>query len=205
MSMPRFLLERFIAGAIIASCWALPVQAQSGLRNTPAGFCAITSLGSATKITTTNCVFGSFTGVIAGTTLTVSALTGSLVPGQLLVGTGIPAGTWVQSQQTGTTGLAGNYTLSYPQGTTTLTVGSEAMTTAGVPVAAGYALICAYVQAVNYRDDPTPPTATPGTGGQGLVPASSTIPTCIGYNGTFTNLQFFQQSGGAILGISFYQ
>lgn len=201
----RHRFAPYIIAAAAALALGAPASAQSGLRNTPAGFCAITSLGSATKITSANCVFGSFTGVIAGTTLTVSALTGSLVPGQPVVGTGIPAGTSVQSQQTGATGLAGNYTLNYPQGTTTLAVGSESMTTAGVPTSAGYALICAYVQAVNYRDDPTPPTATPGTGGQGLVPASSTIPTCIGYNGTFTNLQFFQQASGAILGISFYQ
>lgn len=70
----------------------------------------------------------------------------------------------------------------------------------GIPTNTTYAVICAYVQAVNWRDDGTAPTGTVGTGGQG-IPAGS----CIPYNGTFTAIRFIQQSGGAILGVSFYQ
>jgi hypothetical protein len=201
MPMPR-RSERFLVAAIlIALCWAIPARAQSGLRNTPAGFCAISSLASATKITTSNCVFGSFTGSITGTTLAVTSVTGSLLPGQVVVGTGVTAGTYITAQiPGGTPGGVGNYQLNNLQ-----TVASESMTTSGVPQTSDYAVLCAYVQGINYRDDPTPPTATLGTGGQAIVPSSSTIPTCIGYNGTLTNLQFIQQASGAILGISFYQ
>jgi hypothetical protein len=174
---------------------AVTAHAQSGLRNTPLGFCSLGSVASAVSITSTNCVFGSFTGVIAGTNLTVSALTGSLVPGQPLVGTGITAGTIIVGQTSGTTGQAGIYTINNSQ-----TVGSESMTTAGVPPSTTYAVICASTQAVNYRDDRTAPTATVGSGGQ-PIPAGQ----CIGYNGTFTALQFIQQSATAVVGVSLYQ
>jgi hypothetical protein len=181
----------FVAALFVAA----PAYAQSGLRNTPVGFCSLGSVASAVGITATNCVFGSFTGVIAGTTLTVSALTGSLVPGQPLVGSGITAGTIIVGQTSGTTGQAGNYTLNNSQ-----TVSSESMTTAGVPPSAVYAVICASTQAVNYRDDRTAPTATVGSGGQ-PIPAGA----CIGYNGTFVALRFIEQSSTAVVGISFYQ
>ena len=65
----------------------------------------------------------SFTGVIAGTTLTVSGLTGTVDIGGKLVGSGITAGTYIKSQLTGTAGGAGTYQVSASQ-----TVGSEAMT-----------------------------------------------------------------------------
>lgn len=53
----------------------------------------------------------SFTGVIAVTTgvLTASALTGTLAVGQVLTGTGVPAGTRITGQLTGTAGAAGTY------------------------------------------------------------------------------------------------
>lgn len=180
-----------LAGLLVAaSAWA-----QSGLRNTPAGFCALSSVSAATNITTANCVFGSFTGAITGTTLTVTAVTGSLLPGQVVVGTGISAGTFITAQSNGTPGKAGIYQVNNAQ-----SVASEAMTTAGIPPTAQYAVICASVQAVNYRDDLTDPTITPGMGGQ-FIPAGS----CLPYNGTFIRLKFIQQVPTAILGISFYQ
>lgn len=181
-----------VAAALFLATPALP---QSGLRNVPIGFCALSSVASATKITTSNCVFGSFTGVIAGNILTASSVTGSIVVGQSVVGSGITTGTFITAQTGGTPNGAGIYTLSAP-----LTVGSEAMTTAGIPPASSYAVICASTQAVNYRDDGTAPTATPGSGGQ-FIPSGQ----CIGYNGTFLNLQFVQQTSTAVLGISFYQ
>lgn len=195
--MRKLIAPLAVSAALMAapSAWG-----QSGLRNVPVGFCAISSLGSAVGFTTSNCVFGSFTGVIAGVTLTASSVTGSLLPGQPLIGTGIPTGTTIASQSIGTAGKAGNYTLAYPPGTTTLTVTSESMTTAGIPPAAGYIVLCATSQAINYRDDLTAPTATAGTGGQ-FVPSGA----CLPYNGTPSRLQFIQQAGGAILGASFYQ
>jgi hypothetical protein len=169
-------------------------SAQSGLRNTPMGFCALSSVSSATKITTANCVFGSFTGVLSGTTLTVTAVTGSLLVGQIVVGSGVAANTVITGQTSGTVSGAGIYTVSASQ-----TVTSESMTTAGVPALATYAVVCAYTQAVNWRDDKVAPGATVGTGGQG-IPAGQ----CMPYNGTLTELQFIQQTATAVLAISFY-
>jgi hypothetical protein len=66
----------------------------------------------------------SFTGSIATTTLTVSAVSaGSLFPSMQLTGTGVTAGTRIVAQLTGTTGGAGTYTVSVSQ-----TVSSTAMT-----------------------------------------------------------------------------
>lgn len=68
----------------------------------------------------------SFTGGIAGTTLSASAVTGTIISGATLSGTGVTAGTTIVSQLTGTTGGAGTYQVSASQ-----TVASTAMTTAG--------------------------------------------------------------------------
>lgn len=66
----------------------------------------------------------SFTGSIATTTLTVSAVSaGSIFPSMQITGTGVTAGTRIVAQLTGTTGGAGTYTVSISQ-----TVTSTAMT-----------------------------------------------------------------------------
>jgi hypothetical protein len=66
----------------------------------------------------------SFTGSIATTTLTVSAVSaGALFPSMQITGTGVTAGTRIVAQLTGTTGGAGTYTVSVSQ-----TVTSTAMT-----------------------------------------------------------------------------
>jgi hypothetical protein len=70
----------------------------------------------------------------------------------------------------------------------------------GIPNFTSYAVICAYVQNVNWRDDGVAPTTTAGTGGQ-QIQANN----CIAYNGTFTAIQFIQQTSGAILGVTFYR
>lgn len=66
----------------------------------------------------------SFTGSIATTTLTVSAVSaGAIYPSMQISGTGVTAGTRIVAQLTGTTGGAGTYTVSVSQ-----TVSSTAMT-----------------------------------------------------------------------------
>ncbi len=62
-----------------------------------------------------------FTGVISGTTLTASSVSGIILIGSALTGAGITAGTHITAAGTGTGG-AGTYTVSPSQ-----TVGSEAM------------------------------------------------------------------------------
>lgn len=66
----------------------------------------------------------SFTGSIATTTLTVSAVSaGSIYPSMQITGTGVTAGTRIVAQLTGTAGGAGTYTVSVSQ-----TIASTAMT-----------------------------------------------------------------------------
>lgn len=191
-----------IRAALVWLAMALPALAQAPIQNA-IGFCAISSLGSAVGITTSNCVFASFTGAVSGRVLTTSAQTGSILPLQPLVGTDVPSGTYIVKQLTGSAGQAGTYQLS-----ASFTRTSESMTTAGTPPFSKYALLCATTQAINYRDDLTAPAATAGSGGQ-PIPSGS----CIGYNASGSpfvapsaigNLQFIAQTGSPILGISFY-
>lgn len=70
----------------------------------------------------------------------------------------------------------------------------------GIPTGTTYAVICAYTQGVTWRDDGVAPTATAGSGGQGISAGQ-----CIPYNGTFTAIQFIQQTSGAVLGVAFYK
>lgn len=191
--MNRLLRSIAIAIAILGFASSSSGQA---LRQTPLGFCSISSMTVATNITPTNCVFSSFTGSIAGTTLTVTAsASGSILGGQPLVGTGVTASTVVTGQTSGTAGGIGTYTVNQSQ-----TVASESMTTAGVPPSANYAVVTVTVQGIVYRDDLTAPTGTPGSGGIG-VSAGSYLP----YTGPLGQIQFIQQASGAIIGINFWR
>lgn len=81
-----------------------------------------------------------FTGSIAGTVLTVTAIpTGVLQSGQTLAGTDILAGTEITGQLTGTTGGIGTYSINQEQ-----TVAAEAMTSDLV--------LIAQVQPMTWRD-----------------------------------------------------
>jgi hypothetical protein len=65
----------------------------------------------------------SFTGSIATTTLTVSAISaGSIYPSMQISGTGVTAGTRIVQQLTGTTGGAGTYTVSVSQTVSSTTI-----------------------------------------------------------------------------------
>ena len=76
---------------------------------------------------------GSFTGVISGTTLTVSALTGTLGAGQTVTGTGVTAATVILSQLTGSVGGTGTYLVNQSQ-----TALSAPMLATATPVAVTY-------------------------------------------------------------------
>lgn len=67
---------------------------------------------AATNATATGSMGATFTASGSGTNLTVSAVTGVLSVGETLSGTGIPAGTTIVSQTSGTTGGAGVYVTS---------------------------------------------------------------------------------------------
>jgi hypothetical protein len=186
-----------LAVALCASLVAFvcSAAAQSGLRQIPLGFCSLSSMSAATGFS--SCTMSTFTGTGNGTSLTISSVAGSLFSGEILSGTGVPSGTFVVSQSSGPTGGAGVYVTSQPT-----TSNAASITASGLPTGITYAVICAYVQGVVYKDDPngTAPTGTPGSGGQGISAGQ-----CIPYNGTFSALQFIQQTSGAILGASFYR
>ena len=84
--------------------------------------------------------------------------------------------------------------------TLTNTLGGVAATWSAVGPAATYAHICALNQSVNYRDDGVAPTATSGTGGQAISAGA-----CMDYYSSVQNIQFIQQSAGAVLSISLYK
>ncbi len=193
--MPKIpLFARILA--ILTLCIGIGGSAlgQGGQRLVPLGFCAISSLSSSVGITTSNCVFSTFTGSITTTALVTTGVTGAIVIGQQVIGGGASASTYVIAQVSGTLGGAGTYTVSVSQT-------SSPTNTAGIPQGVTYAVICAASQAVNYRDDGGTPTNTVGTGGQ-TIPAG----VCIGYTGTnFANLKFIEQAASATLSLSFYR
>lgn len=92
----------------------------------------VVSIGKAflsSRLAVPNSLVTAMTASQSGTTLTVTALTGSLQPGHVITGTNILANTVVLSQLTGTIGSTGTYQVS-----TTATVTSAAgMTAAAAP------------------------------------------------------------------------
>lgn len=66
-----------------------------------------------------------------------------------------------------------------------------------VPPGATYAVIVPDTQAVRYRDDGTPPTASIGM----PIP----IGTQITYSGNLAAIQFIQQTASAVLNVSYYK
>lgn len=183
----------FSTAVLLAVAGAVPAFGQTaGLRLIPVGFCQMASLASATQINGSTCQRAQFTGTGSGTNLTVSAVTGIILVGDDVRGTGVPTGTTIISQTSGTTGGAGVYVTS--QATTS---SSASLTSGGIPPGATLALIAAETQGVRYRDDGAAPTALIG---QPIAAGGS-----ITYQGTFSNLQIIQQSVSATADITFYK
>ena len=63
-------------------------------------------------MTVTAITSATFTGLGSGTNLTASAVTGTIYPGYVISGTGVPVGTTILSQTSGTSGGAGVYVTS---------------------------------------------------------------------------------------------
>lgn len=73
---------------------------------------SITIGSAATGATATGSMGATFTATGSGTNLTVSSVTGLISIGETISGTGVPAGTTIVSQTSGTTGGAGVYVTS---------------------------------------------------------------------------------------------
>lgn len=161
-----------------------------GVAMVPVGYCQLATLSS--SIALSACVRGNFTGTGSGTNLTASSVTGIIKVGDIITGTGVPAGTTIRSQTSGTTGGAGVYVTSVAT-----TSSGAALTAGGIPTGATAAVLQAEAQIVRYRDDGGVPTATVG---QPIAAAGSLY-----YNGTLSALRFIEATASGKLNVSFYR
>jgi len=104
-----------------------------GSAGSPPTSASVTASIAANTSSAGTIALNAFTGAIAGTTLTVSAIaTGALAPGQFVAGGLTDPATQIVSQLTGTTGSTGTYLVSVSQ-----TVASGSLTTSGGTFTAG--------------------------------------------------------------------
>lgn len=94
------------------------------------GTTILSGSGSTWTVSNSQSIGAAFTGNASGTNLTASAVTGTIVPGMVISGTGVPSGTTIASQTSGTTGGAGVYV------TSASTTASSASIVAADPVTA---------------------------------------------------------------------
>jgi hypothetical protein len=193
--MMKFKMFKKVMAAIVAlAAIAMPARAQmSGqVSAVPLGYCQLATLTSATFLS--SCVRATFTGTGTGTTLAVSAVTGYVKPGDTVTGTGVPAGTYVVAQLTGSAGGTGNYQTNQPT-----TSAAASLSSGGIPQGANSAVIRTETQAVRYTDDNTvAPTATTGQ-------LLNTADPSFWYQGALANLQFIQAAASAKLNVTFYK
>jgi len=183
------LILLFAVSSITARAQTIP-----GQRTAPLGYCQLSASQLAASIGLASCVRASFTGTGSGTNLTTTSVTGVIKVGDTVTGTGVPAGTTIISQTSGTTGGAGVYVTS-----AATTSSSASLTSGGIPTGAQMVFLQAETANVRYRDDGGAPTASignlvvAGAGGQIL------------YGGTFSALRFIAASGSPLLNIAFYR
>jgi hypothetical protein len=187
-------------GGMLLICFLLafggaqqPARAQvttPGLRTTPLGYCQLATLSS--SIGLASCVRSAFTGTGSGTNLTTTSVTGIIKVGDTVTGTGVPAGTTIVSQTSGTTGGAGVYVTS-----AATTSSSASLTGGGIPAGTTLAFLQAEAQAVQYRDDGGAPTSSVG---MPLASGASLL-----YAGTFSALRVIEKTSGAKVNILFYK
>jgi hypothetical protein len=187
-------LFKIVAAAVLLAA-ASPAFAQvgvPGLPLVPLGYCQLSATQLASAVGLASCVRASFTGTGSGTSLTTTSVSGIILVGDAVnSGSGVPAGTTIVSQTSGTPGGAGIYVTS--QATTSSTA---ALTSGGVPPGANTAALASDTAAVRYRDDGAAPTASVG------FPISTTC--VILYVATLPKVQFIAETGSPVLNIAFY-
>ena len=117
--------SRYYSAVALLGSWAQIIDIQIGANSPPE--VAFTGSIAATTLTVTAVVAATFTGTGSGVNLTASAVTGTIYPGYILSGTGVPVGTLIVSQTSGTTGGAGVYVTS-----ASTTSAAAALTAAGL-------------------------------------------------------------------------
>lgn len=191
-------MKRMIAAlALLATVsFASAQTATPGLPLIPVGNCQIGSTALSSVVNLSSCVRASFTATAGSpaTRIVVTSVTGVILPGdQIVSGTGVTAGTVIQSQISGTTGGAGTYLLS-----ATNTTSSASVTSGGIPPGATMVFLQAEVADIRYRDDGGAPTTAIGNLIVHGIPG-------IFYPGTLANLQFIGASGSPLLDVAFYK
>lgn len=193
--IPTIKFKILCALAAIA-LWTAPVFAQGAVLGqfmVPLGQCQLSASQLASSVGLAACVRASFTGSGTGAVLTVSSVSGVIKIGDVVAGTGVPAGTTITAQLSGAVGAAGTYSTS--QATT---ASSASLTSGGIPRGATMAVIQAETANVRYRDDGANPTTAIG-----LILVSGASP--ILYTGTLSALQFIAVTGSPILNVGFYR
>jgi hypothetical protein len=192
--------RRNLFAAIFLACLTFaPARAQvaSTVPTTPLGYCQLSTAQLGASIGLASCVravIASATG--SGTNLTVTTLTSGVIKvGDVAVsGVGIPAGTTIVSQTSGTPGGTGVYVTSVAT-----TISAAAATFGGIPPNATAAYVVAEVAPVRFRDDGAAPTAAVGNllnfGAGGAF----------FYAGTLSAMRFIAASGSPLLNVSFYR
>lgn len=190
-------MHRTIKAALLATALGLVrglSSAQQLQPTSPLANCQLSTSQLGASIGLASCVQASFTGTGSGMTLTTSSVTGFIRPGAAISGTGVPAGTTIVAQLTGTPGGAGTY-----QTSVATTSSGASITAAGIPNGATAAFLQAETASVRYRDDGAAPTAAIGNlvvfgaGGQ------------VYYQGNLSQIRFIAASGSPLLNVAFYR
>jgi hypothetical protein len=192
-----------LVGVIFFTKPAYPQNIFPGQPIVPLGYCNLSSAQLAASVGLAACVSATFTATGSGTNLTVSAVTGAVRPGQTVTGTGVPTGTTIVSQTSGTPFGAGVYVTS--QATTS---SGASLSSGGIPIAtpttpgANAALLEADTANIRFRDDGGAPTAAIGVFLVGT--ATNNVQNQVFYTGTLSAIQFILSTGTPTLHIAFY-
>lgn len=172
-------------------------QGLPGQAMVPLWYCQLSSSQLSAAVALSSCVSASFTGNGSGTTLTTSSVTGLIAAGQALSGSGVPAGTTIVSQLTGTPGGAGTYKTS-----AATTSSSASLTSGGIPAVGADAMTMQSATAnVRWRDDGAAPTASTGN-----ILASGNNPTLYPGGGLgMSNMQLIAATGSPEVDVEFFR
>lgn len=190
------LKKTALAASVALALMALPAAAQNAVPGqplVPLGYCQLSASQLAASIGLASCVRASFTGTGSGTNLTTTSVAGVILPGDTVAGTGVPAGTTIVSQTSGTTGGAGVYVTS-----AATTSSSASLTSGGIPSGATSVYLESETAGVRYRDDGGAPTASVGLILQNAVPVQYA-------GGPLSRLRFILQSGSPLVNAAFYK
>lgn len=190
--MNRFMISALVAASMLLAPLAGAQTTVPGVPLVPLGYCQIAASPLSASTPLSSCVRSSFTGTGAGTNLTTTSVSGIILLGDAVAGTGAPAGTTIVSQTSGTPGGAGVYVTSGPT-----TSSSNSLTSGGIPPGATSAYLEAETAGIRYRDDGAAPTTSVG-----MIIASG---GAIYYVGTLSALRFIAASGSPILNVAFYR